>query len=421
MKSRRIKLLLIEDFPWDAALVLDALRKGDDSAYESVLVDNLAAAIDCAKDCAKDCVKDHAGVAPFDLILLDLGLPDAQGVETFVRAHESLPDIPIMVLSGASDEDVAIQCVRLGAMDYLLKKLTIYDALPRAIRYAIERHHLQVQKEVYASNLRRKNQLLEEELRIAREIQQRLIPLHSQHFADLSGSSKNILQVTHYYRSSTTFSGDFFHVLRLPENKVSVIISDVMGHGVRASLMGVLARGLLEECVGAAADPGIFLGALNHSLSTALKTIGIDAFATAFYLVADLKSRQFSYANAGHPNPLRLLRDANVVDWLETGRPAQPPLGLLPETVYTNSCSELGEHDSLLLYTNGLPAEENAAGEQFGRQRLFNAVRSRQQQSCETLVSSLALKSQEFSGHEEFTDDVCLVGLEFVKGAGARF
>ena len=70
-----------------------------------------------------------------------------------------------------------------------------------------------------------------------------------------------------------------------------------------------------------------------------------------------------------------------------------------------------------MLFTDGLYEEENAAGEQFGHQRLLDAVSRRMEQPCETLLDDLVSESQKFSGHEEFADDVCLVGMDVVNGA----
>lgn len=79
----------------------------------------------------------------FEVLLLDLGLPDSVGLDTFCRAGRGAPTVPIIVLSGLDDEDVALSAVREGAQDYLVKSEITGPLLIRSIRYAIERHHLQ--------------------------------------------------------------------------------------------------------------------------------------------------------------------------------------------------------------------------------------------------------------------------------------
>ena len=76
--------------------------------------------------------------------------------------------------------------------------------------------------------------------------------------------------------------------------------------------------------------------------------------------------------------------------------------------------SALDEHDSIVLFTDGLFEEENAAGEQFGHQRLLDAVSDRLDEPCNTLLGELVEEAQQFSGHKDFADDVCLVGMDVI-------
>ena len=139
-----IKVLLVEDNPVDALMVRAALDRCANATFTVDSTDRLDAAI------------TKYSSTPADVLLLDLCLPDAQGLETFVRARAALPHLPIVVLSGHDDEQLAIQSVQQGAQDYLLKGGSMKNELPRAIRYAIERHRAQQQIQRYAGNLREK-------------------------------------------------------------------------------------------------------------------------------------------------------------------------------------------------------------------------------------------------------------------------
>jgi signal transduction histidine kinase len=143
-----IKVLLVEDNPVDAFMVRTALERSLSARFSVDSADRLGTAI------------AQAGARPTDVLLLDLGLPDVEGLETFVRARAALPNLPILVLSGHDDEELAIQSVQQGAQDYLLKGATIGEALPRAIRYALERHRAQEQLHRYALDLRKKDEEL---------------------------------------------------------------------------------------------------------------------------------------------------------------------------------------------------------------------------------------------------------------------
>jgi DNA-binding NarL/FixJ family response regulator len=125
-----LKILLVEDNSGDVFLFREYIRASE-----------VAIALEVVSHLQNAFVKlnDHA----FDAILLDLSLPDSQGIETFDQLHKTMPDIPLIILTGNDDENLAIEAVKKGAQDYLVKNQTSGGILLRAIRHAIERHHLQ--------------------------------------------------------------------------------------------------------------------------------------------------------------------------------------------------------------------------------------------------------------------------------------
>ena len=122
-----IKVLLIEDNPNDQILTKRMLEKTMHSSFDVVFADSLSTGIKSATD------------GQIDAILLDLGLPDSSGVETFLKLKLQVPEIPIVVFSGFGDEEDAFKSVREGAQDYLIKGQIDSNLLVRSLRYAIER------------------------------------------------------------------------------------------------------------------------------------------------------------------------------------------------------------------------------------------------------------------------------------------
>ncbi len=120
-------VLLVEDNPGDVRLIREALAERADSSLTLECVDRLSIALQRL---------DTAGV---DVILLDLSLPDSQGLDTFIKMHRRAFRVPIIVLSGLDNEDVAIEAVQKGAQDYLVKGQVEGYVLVRAMRYAVER------------------------------------------------------------------------------------------------------------------------------------------------------------------------------------------------------------------------------------------------------------------------------------------
>lgn len=128
MQDRLLHILLVEDNLGDARLLQEMIRDTGSSNVELTHVPDLSSAF------------DTLAAGDFDIVLLDLGLPESRGLDTFMRMHEEQPDVGVVVLSGLDDEEVAITAVQEGAQDYLVKKQISGGSLMRAIRYAVERH-----------------------------------------------------------------------------------------------------------------------------------------------------------------------------------------------------------------------------------------------------------------------------------------
>ena len=139
MDKNEIRLLLIEDNPGDARLVREVLAEVRGVVYRVLHADRLAAGLQILAE------------QPVDVLLLDLGLPDSQGLDTVVTAHARHPDLPIVVLSGLNDETSALESLKCGAQDYLLKGTIHSDMLSRVLRYAIERQRLRTQSSTGAA------------------------------------------------------------------------------------------------------------------------------------------------------------------------------------------------------------------------------------------------------------------------------
>ena len=122
-----IKILLVEDNPADADLLAELLELSAGVEWELVSVEFLHQAI------------AHLNKQPFDVVLLDLSLPDSHGLETLTRLREVAPDTAMVVMTGWDDEDLALESVRLGSQDYIVKGQITTQLLVRTIRYAIER------------------------------------------------------------------------------------------------------------------------------------------------------------------------------------------------------------------------------------------------------------------------------------------
>jgi signal transduction histidine kinase len=142
MEKIRIHILLVEDSPSDARLLHQIFLYADQEEWHLSHVERLSEAIDASRENSTLKLDDEAESRKqrtFDLVLLDLSLPDSTGLETLKEFRAAIPDIPVVVLTGLDDENLALQALAEGAQDYLVKDQMTMQRLVRAIRYAVER------------------------------------------------------------------------------------------------------------------------------------------------------------------------------------------------------------------------------------------------------------------------------------------
>jgi DNA-binding NarL/FixJ family response regulator len=172
--AQPIEILLVEDNPGDVRFVREMVRDAPDLSIRHV--DRLAAGI------------EHLSAHRVDVVLLDLGLPDSQGLDTLRAVMAVTPSVPVVVLTGHDDEAVGQAAVREGAQDYLVKGRVVEHALTRAVRYAIERGEAQ-------ARLRHLNLVL----RAIRNVNQLIV--HEKDPARLIQEACNLLVETRGYRA----------------------------------------------------------------------------------------------------------------------------------------------------------------------------------------------------------------------------
>jgi sigma-B regulation protein RsbU (phosphoserine phosphatase) len=268
----------------------------------------------------------------------------------------------------------------------------------------------------YTEELREKNSELEDDMNLAREVQQAFLPQQFPVFPRKAAPEESAIRFFSKYLPTTALGGDFFHVLPISDSSAGVFICDVMGHGVRAALVTAIQRALVEELTALANDPGEFLTQMNRALLSILRRTRSPMFATAFYLVVDTAEGTLRYANAGHPRPLHLRRTRNRVEMLtgSTARPG-PALGVFDHSEYHTQQTGLEAHDLVFLFTDGLYEVESDAGAFYDQALLLGAVERRLQLPTEQVIEGTLDEVRQFAAQGTFVDDVCLVGIEIAR------
>ena len=263
--------------------------------------------------------------------------------------------------------------------------------------------------------LREKNLQMEDDLKTAREIQVAMLPQQYPVLPRGVPATEGAFQFTHRYLPSGTVGGDFFSITSISDTEVAVFICDVAGHGVRSALITAMIRAIVEELRPIAHDPGLFVTKLNAKLWTILKPAGSPVLTTAFYIVGDSLTGKMRFVNAGHPKPMLLQRATKSVEQVVNNtKQSQPALGLFENANYQTSEINLAARDLLVLFTDGLYEVTSPDGQLYSKEMLFAATKKHFKKTPTQMFDALLKEAQDFAADNQFDDDVCVVGVEFI-------
>jgi phosphoserine phosphatase RsbU/P len=352
--------------------------------------------------------------ADFPVVISDWVMPEVDGVELVrrIRAAQRPGYVFTILLTAKSQKEEVVEGMVAGADDFIIKPFD-RDELRARLRAGERIIRLEEALLVRNRALSERNAEMEADLRMACEVQQALLPQHYPTFPRGVAAQASALRFCDRYRPNGAVGGDFFDVLHLSDTLAGVFICDVMGHGVRAALVTAMARALVEGLRHLAPEPGNFLGEMNREVLAILGQASVPVFLSAFYLVVDLTSGEMRYANAGHPGPFHVRRRAGEVVELPPGAGMPgPPLGVRDHAVYNVARTSLAVDDLIILFTDGLYEVSGLDQDQYGEERLLEAVRRRINLPPGRLFDELLGEVQQYSGGKGFADDVCLLGME---------
>ena len=286
---------------------------------------------------------------------------------------------------------------RLSEQDYSTEDRRLLYTLATQAAPALRVAQLARQQQVEA----RQRERLEQELRVARIIQQTLLP---KELPTMAG-----WQVAAHWQPARAVSGDFYDFVTFPDGRLGVAVGDVTDKGVPAALVMATTRSILRSALERFSSPGQILAQANDLLCP---DIPANMFVTCLYMIIDPAEGKLTFANAGHNLPLHYER-SSINELHATGM----PLGLMPGMQYDEIEATLSPGEGLLLYSDGLVEAHNPRREMFGFPRLRDALSDLGADACPSMAGELIphLLNQlvEFTGPGwEQEDDVTFVVIE---------
>jgi serine phosphatase RsbU (regulator of sigma subunit) len=378
------RILLVEDDDGDAFLVRELLNEGA-SGVDVVWVRSLVEARSTFDD-------------SFDCVLIDLGLPDASGLEALQQVLADVADTAVIVLTGLATDGTGTAAVAAGAQDYLIKGSVDGQLLARSIRYAVERKRADNQlRRLYAAEL-----LAAENERLERGLLPQPVT-----------SDPRVAVVTRYRSGREgVLGGDFFDVVETSDGRLHILVGDVSGHGPDEAALGVALRISWRTLVlaGVCADD-----VLPILADLVVRERGFDeVFATVCMAVIDADRASGRLFLAGHPAPLLL--EPRSPDGSIAQLPDDlvgPALGMLPGVTWGSQTVTLGESWRLMFFSDGLVEGRIGLGsERLGVERLMDiAAQFGHQADSAALVDHLIGRARELHGGD-LVDDVAVVVVE---------
>jgi len=242
----------------------------------------------------------------------------------------------------------------------------------------------------------RERQRLAQELNIAREIQQALVPQGSQDYPHFS--------ISGIHKPCDEVGGDYFDVFPLADGRLALLIADVAGKGLGAALVTTMLQGALSGMT-LGVDPVKVFNHLNRFLCD---RASVGRCATMFFGLLD-PDGTLEFVRAGHPSPL-LMRGATVSELYSTG---SFPIGLVEDTSYTSDRVQLEPGDTLLLYTDGVTEAEDRDRNLFQDGRLKEVFSQHQNSSLKTLQDGIFSAIEKFTHGAHQSDDVTLLVVRY--------
>ena len=338
----------------------------------------------------------------FDIILSDINMPEMDGLTLLAKVNElKNPAMKCIMVSAYGDMDNIRSAMNKGAFDFATKPIDL-DDLSRTIEKAIE------QVRYIRESQQEHNQLesIKNDLAIAGEIQQTILPRSFPPFPELT-------EVVDIYASMTPakdVGGDFYDFFQIDDERIGLVIADVSGKGVPASLFMAVSRTLLR----ATALRGVSSAECLTYANKLLCKESLDSmFVTVFYGIYHYKTGMMDYTNAGH-NPPYLLRGGRTVECLPVA--SNFVVGVFDDIEFESNTLTFGIGDTLLLYTDGVTEAFNDKREQFSESSLQDILASmHESSSAKEVVTSVLQSVKTFSGDYPQSDDITLLSLQRIK------
>ena len=335
----------------------------------------------------------------FDIILSDINMPEMDGLTLLTKLNEMRnPALKCIMVSAYGDMGNIRSAMNNGAFDFATKPIDL-DDLSRTIEKAIEEIEFVRQSQQEHTQL----ESIKSDLAVAGEIQQAILPKHLPtidnigDYVDLSATMMPAKEV----------GGDFYDFFKINDTKLGIVMADVSGKGVPASIFMAVSRTLLRATGARGVASNECLGIVNKLHCNE----SVDSmFVTVFYGIYDITTGVLQYTNAGHNPPFVIRKATGKVEMLPFSQDIVA--GMFDDVTYTQLDLQLEKGDSLVLFTDGVTEAFNVNGEQFDEEGLEKSLEGQADTSTCDLVKKIVSDVNAFAGEEPQSDDITVMAVK---------
>ncbi|WP_059172026.1 PP2C family protein-serine/threonine phosphatase [Bacillus sp. FJAT-27445] len=279
----------------------------------------------------------HPVERPADLILMDIMMPEIDGIVACRKLQETphTRDIPVIFVTALEDSNKVAEALDVGGMDYVMKPINKTELLAR-IRVVLR---LKYEKDWH----KKQDEKIRNELELSMQVQTSLLsePVNDPH-----------LTIRASYLPANTLAGDLYYWHKIDENRHAVILLDMMGHGISASLVCMFISSVLRDSIRVNPDPEHVIRELNRWMNSLnSRNQQIPYYFTAVYSVIDTGNKTIEYVNAGHPSGYALIDGHHLAELAS----ATCAVGFFNSITIEKKILTYNESAQLLLFTDGVP------------------------------------------------------------------
>jgi serine phosphatase RsbU (regulator of sigma subunit) len=342
-------------------------------------------------------LKQHSPVITEDLAQAEMDLQSAQSV--VAQRLRAVVVIPLFSVMRASSQESVVNLRRgefLGVLYLDSRRPAAFSKLDRQILDALAADAASILDNARLVERERERQRMEQEINIARDIQQALLPRDFREFPHLAVSGCNF--------PCLAVGGDYFDVFPIGDGRTAFLLADVSGKGLGAAIVTTMLQGALSGMT-LGTDPARVFNHVNRFLCDHSE---VGRYATMFFGIVDLDGH-LEFINAGHPSPM-LIRNNDVEEAFTEG---SYPVGLVPDAEYTAVCLKLEPGDTLVLFSDGVTEAMDPDEQLFGVPRLRDVLVGKTNTQLEEIQKTVLESVENFARGARQADDLTLLLVRY--------